>query len=230
MAFSRCSGAGPSAGPRAARVQENILATRDLLAEAVRNLDGLPPVTPHQRADGSAGNRQTGEGLDRTATEPWNRGTVIPLPSACTRDPGLHRPTPISTSPLLRQTELTNWSRSVASNFTGIIDRRPMVGYRPFNPMSVGVKRSQTQHMQRTKKKKIAVWEKEFICLATVGQTHAPTPIEKAELYRAGLGMKLLLLLQYADAWEFHEEILKKFPKLADGGYELLRTCANSES
>ena len=229
MAFSRCSGAGPSGGPRAARVQENILATRDLLAEAVRNLDGLPPVTPHQRADGSAGNRQTGEGLERTATEPWNRRTVIPRPSACTRDAGLHRPTPISTSPLLRQTELTNWSRSVASNFTGIVDRRPMVGYRPFNPMSVGVKRSQTQHMQRTKKKKIAVWEKEFICLATVGQTHAPTPIEKAELYRAGLGMKLLLLLQYADAWEFHEEILKEFPKLAGGGgYELLRTCANS--
>ena len=246
MAFSRCSGAGPSAGPRAgpsagpragpsagpraARVQENILATRDLLAEAVRNLDGLPPaVTPHQRADGSAGNRQTGEGLDRTTTEPWDRGNVFPRPSACTRDAGLQRPTPISTSPLLRQTELTNWSRSVASNFTGIVDRRPMVGYRPFNPMSVGVKRSQMQHMQRTKKKKIAVWEKEFICLATVGQTHAPTPIEKAELYRAGLGMKLLMLLQYADAWEFHEEILKKFPKLADGGgYELLRTCANS--
>ena len=71
--------------------------------------------------------------------------------------------------------------------------------------------------------------KKEFICLATVGQTHAPTPIEKAELYQAWLRMKLLLLLQYADAWEFHEEILKKFPKLADGGgYELLRTCANS--
>ena len=161
MVFSRCSGAGPLAGPRAARVQENILAMCDLLAKAVRNLDGLPPaVTPHQRADGSAGNRQTGEGLDRTATEPWDRGTVIPRPSACTQDAGLQRPTPISTSPLLRQTEVTNWSRFVASNFTGIVDRQPMVGYRPFNPMSVGVKQSQMQHMQRTKKKKIAVWEK----------------------------------------------------------------------
>ena len=95
--------------------------TRDLLAEAVRNLDGLlPAVTPHQHADGSAGNRQMGEGLDRTTTEPWDQGTVIPHPSACTRDAGLQRPTPINTSPLLRQTELTNWSRSVASNFTTV--------------------------------------------------------------------------------------------------------------
>ena len=61
MAYSQCSGDGP----RAARVQENILVTRDLLSEAVRNLDGLPPaVTPHQGADGSAGNHQTGEGLE----------------------------------------------------------------------------------------------------------------------------------------------------------------------
>ena len=33
--------------------------------------------------------------------------------------------------------------------------------FHPFNPMTVGVKHSQMQHMQRTEK--IAVWEKQFI-------------------------------------------------------------------
>ena len=73
------------------------------------------------------------------------------------------------------------------------------------------------------------MWEKEFICLAQVGQTCTPTPLEKADLIRAGLGMASLLLMEHSDSWEFHDESLRRFPKLADGGgYELLRTCGNS--
>ena len=58
-----------------------------------------------------------------------------------------------------------------------------------------------------------------------------PTPLDKAELIRAGLGMGSLLLFEHSDAWEFHDEILRKFPNLADGGgYELFRTCGNSSA
>ena len=106
-------------------------------------------------------------------------------------------------------------------------DRKVMFPYRPFNK---GLATKRPQHSApRSKKRKVAMWEKEFICLARVGQSHVPTPLDKAELIRAGLGMGSLLLFEHSDAWEFHDEILRKFPKLTDGGgYELLRTCGNS--
>ena len=48
------------------------------------------------------------------------------------------------------------------------------------------------------------------------------------ELIRAGLGMGSLLLFEHSDSWEIHNEILREFPNLADGGgYELLRRCGN---
>ena len=38
----------------------------------------------------------------------------------------------------------------------------------------------------KLKKKKVSMWEKEFICLAHVDQKRAPAPLHKAELIRAG--------------------------------------------
>ena len=180
-------------------VQENILATRDL-TEAVRNLDRVP-TTQRTSAISPQRTRQTELNWPSTSAIPPQRAIGTPTPSFTDRSS--------------RQTEL-NW---------------PQATYRPFNPHSSVVKRSQKQQLQHrsTKKKRIAMWEKEFICLAKIGQTHVPTPLEKAELYRAGLGMKSLLLLEYGDSWEFHDEVLKKYPKLTDGGgYELLRTCGSS--
>lgn len=73
------------------------------------------------------------------------------------------------------------------------------------------------------------MWEHEFICLASCGQQEPPTPFEKAELMRAGLGPKKLCLLEYGSTSEFKQEILEAFPKLRlGGGYELLRTATKN--
>lgn len=82
---------------------------------------------------------------------------------------------------------------------------------------------------KKTKKKRLIMWEHEFICLAKIGEESPPTPMEKAELIRAGLGPRKLSLFEYGDSSEFHESILSAFPKLNDGGgYELLRTVPSN--
>ena len=57
------------------------------------------------------------------------------------------------------------------------------------------------------------------------GQEKPPSPIEKVELVRGGLGQKNLVFLESGSNMEFHEDLLDAFPKLSDGGdYELLHT------
>ena len=68
-----------------------------------------------------------------------------------------------------------------------------------------------------SRRKKVAMWEKEFICLANVSQKRTPAPLHKAELIRASLGVAPLSFIENGNAWEFHEEVLKTFPKLHDG-------------
>lgn len=55
-----------------------------------------------------------------------------------------------------------------------------------------------------------------------------PSPVEKAELINAGLGPRKLSLFESGDSWEFHKEIMFAFPKLSEGGYELMRTQPNN--
>lgn len=69
------------------------------------------------------------------------------------------------------------------------------------------------------------MWEHEFICLASCSQIMPPTPMEKAELIRAGLGPRKLSLFEFGDTNQFHDELIGAFPKLLNGGgYELMRT------
>lgn len=77
----------------------------------------------------------------------------------------------------------------------------------------------------------MALWgKKQFICLAYVSQTRVPTPLHRAELIRAGLGVAQLSFFEDCNALEFHQELITKFPKLCDaGGYELLQTIGNSQ-
>ena len=67
------------------------------------------------------------------------------------------------------------------------------------------------------------------MCLAMVGQNNVPGSVERAELQNSGLGSKELALLENGASWEFHNELLEAFPKLAKaGGYELMRTEAGN--
>ena len=75
------------------------------------------------------------------------------------------------------------------------------------------------------------MWEHEFICLALCGQKEPPSgsPMEKAELIRAGLGPRKLSLFEFGSSNDFHNDVIMAFPKLSDGGgYELLRTIKNN--
>lgn len=73
------------------------------------------------------------------------------------------------------------------------------------------------------------MWEHEFICLANCGEETPPTPMDKADLIRAGLGPRKLSLFEFGDSSRFHDDVMAAFPKLADGGgYELLRTKQNN--
>ena len=67
--------------------------------------------------------------------------------------------------------------------------------------------------------------EHEFVCLADHQQLVPPSPMDKIDLIRAGLSPKNIPLFEYGEPWEFHDDIIGAFPKLANcGGYELLRT------
>ena len=75
------------------------------------------------------------------------------------------------------------------------------------------------------KRNKIALWKHNFICLANTSDDLVPSNIAKANLIRAGLGLKEINFSLNGDSSGFHEEIMNAFPKLRDGGgYELLRT------
>ncbi len=60
----------------------------------------------------------------------------------------------------------------------------------------------------RSKKKRVSMWEHEFICLAYCGQTDLPSPIDKANLIRAGLGPRKLTLFKFGDSSQFHDEVI----------------------
>ena len=61
--------------------------------------------------------------------------------------------------------------------------------YRPFTSGSLKRSKLMQGNIGRSKKKKVAMWEKEFICLAYVDQKRAPSSLHKSELIRAGLGV-----------------------------------------
>ena len=53
--------------------------------------------------------------------------------------------------------------------------------------------------------------------------------MDKANLIRAGLGLRKLSLFEFGDSSRFHDDVMAAFPKLADGGgYELLCTKQNN--
>lgn len=84
--------------------------------------------------------------------------------------------------------------------------------YRPFSSRGLSLKSyNEGNYRSRSKKKKVAMWEKEFTCFAHINQKRTPDPLHKAELIRAGLGGAWLSLFENGDAWEFHEQLVEKF-------------------
>lgn len=89
-------------------------------------------------------------------------------------------------------------------------------------------KRKYSKISKPSKKKRVAVWTHDFICLAMTDQQKAPSAFHRSQLITAGLGKKSLSLFEFGDSTDFHTEVIEAFPKLKDaGGYELLHEDGN---
>lgn len=79
---------------------------------------------------------------------------------------------------------------------------------------------------------KCTPWSARFVCLANTDAQHVPcTVAQKEVLVEAGLGeQKVDIPDVNCSAQEFHQQLIKAFPKLSSaGGFELLRCLANSK-
>ena len=72
-------------------------------------------------------------------------------------------------------------------------------------------------------------WQHEIVCLSCTGQSKLPSPLEKAALINAGLGIKMMEFDPADDSMQFHLNLVDAFPKLKGAGeYELLRSSEHS--
>lgn len=84
------------------------------------------------------------------------------------------------------------------------------IARRPFSAASQARKRR--THIVRT-------WTHEFVCLSDTQQSTPPSPLERALLFQAGLGLKSVSFTADSDdSTVFHAELLEAFPKLKNGG------------
>lgn len=96
-------------------------------------------------------------------------------------------------------------------------------------------KRKPKSHIERLfpqcKKRKGTTWKHRFVCLAYHDQEKIPTTdVEKDDLFKAGLGEKVLEFPDMDISREvFNEVLLEEYPKLSEGGgFELCKCLPNS--
>ena len=197
-------------------VQGDLQATRQLLAQAVEWLDHMnrsastetaqvegSAATGPQRPSGDQDPRQQQNGRQQQGGQSGRAYPYNPIPGPTQERLSLFQP-----SSGFRSFQ----ARTLCSYSGGYNRRLPAARSAP-----------------KSKKKKVAVWQHAFVCLADVDQTRVPTPLEKAKLMQAGLGPKDIAFLEQDGGTEFHQDLLDAFPKLKKaGGYELLRTSERS--
>ena len=111
----------------------------------------------------------------------------------------------------------------------GIKEHNRLFGFQP----SKGKNRAKSRSTTSSTKRKVSksVWKKECICLRDSHQTWKPSPEEKIELARLGLGLKKLEFDTDGSAQHIHSVIIRSFPVLvSSGGYTLMRLAENSHT
>ena len=197
-------------------VHGDIQTTRQLLAQAVERLDHITGVPANVQATASrmAPNPPT------RSSDSSGQGSARSRPENVSQPSGSGRTYPYNPIFGPAQERLRTFQSPETCGTQ-----------RFFQPRSFGYNRRlpTSRSAPRSKKKKIAMWQHSFVCLADVGQTRVPTPLEKARLVQAGLGQKEIPFFEHGESSEFHHELLDAFPKLKQaGGYELLRTSEHS--
>ena len=177
-------------------INGDITRTRELLSQAVHHLDSYN-ATRYSPATSSHNQSINGR---QNVSGP----TTTSSDTAMSSHANLH----YSLVPPPRQQESSTFSQ-----------RQSNVRPRSFRP---------TFHPGRPakKKKKLAKWQNDFVCLASTRACKVPCNMDKAELIQAGLGLQQLSFFLHGDSSDFYDEIVCAYPKLRNGGgFELLRSC-----
>ena len=191
--------------------REELKETRELLARAVERLD------QQLLSDSGGSTAQSGSDANVSMPCPYRPGGPSVSAAGCQPSPASmpypYRPGPSTST-------ASSGCLTSQQNSSGLLAERKKV----FKQSSL-FSRNNGPKNKRRKKSAFKQWEHDFICLANAGQCKPPTPLERAELFAAGLGQKAVLCAADGESWEFHEELMYAYPKLKDGGgYELLRT------
>ena len=102
-----------------------------------------------------------------------------------------------------------------------------MFGFQPSK--SSTTKKSTRSVKSKRRSAKTSTWRKDCIVLKDSQQTWKPSPEEKMELARIGLGLSEVTFNANGNAEHLHTTLLRKFPFLDScGGYSLLRLGENS--
>ena len=133
-----------------------------------------------------------------------------------------------------KRPRLSDSSQSTSAQFTvakkpSVYDEhRRLFGYQPSKVYSS--KRAKGGYGKgKGKKKAVATWTKEVICLKECEQETSPSTEEKIELAQLNLGLRKLVFTAEGDANHIHDIIVEAFPILEEcGGYTLMRVSENS--
>ena len=210
------------------RSREDIRETRDLLTAAVARLNRIDSPGPAASTDLDEGvsqrrrpNGSTGQ-HPRPLTSHGSRPNSLttPLPRPLTSDGcGSSR----SSAPLPRSQTIDCHRQSTLSLSSRRDERRELFRPRPYNSSWQGRGR------KGPSKRKITMWHHDFICLASTGQDTPPSPMDRALLMQAGLGLKHLSFPECSNSEMIHQDLVEAFPKLKEaGGFEFLRSSMRS--
>ena len=131
---------------------------------------------------------------------------------------------PTSSTEILSTSGMQQTPFSTANNITASVrEHKRLFGFKPSK--DVQKKKSNKKNPGRS------TWRKECICLKDVEHSWKPSPEEKMDLAKIGLGLKAIIFNSDGDADHVHKLILSNFPALANcGGYTLLRLGGNSKN
>lgn len=131
-------------------------------------------------------------------------------------------------TPITQPTPLTAPAAISSSNSTVLATERNRLFNFGFRRSSA--KRTAYNQPTKSKKKRLHTWCHDFVCFWSTKATKPPSSLETANLIRAGLGRKQLLLFEGDGSQELHAEILQAFPRLREGGgYELMRVAESGQ-
>lgn len=116
---------------------------------------------------------------------------------------------------------------SCSTNALAIAEHSKLFGFKPSKATTKS--KSRSGRKKQPSKPKVVTWKKDCILLKDSQQTWKPSPEEKIDLARMGLGLSQVTFDCSGDSDHVHHTLISAFPVLDTcGGYSLLRLGENS--